>query len=548
MPKQFAIIIGIFLSLISTSQTCNNYFTTFVGDIGSDDIKGITIDSANNTYCIHQTNSASLITTSAAITPTFSGFYDAYINKFDSCGNLIWATYLGTSGFESGEKIAMSPDGNIVFTGYTNDNGLPTLSAQQPTSSGSYDCFIGKITPNGNLLWLTYFGKSGGEFAYDIKTDATGNIFIGGTTTSTNLATIGAFQMTHGGGTDAFIAKFNPSGNLIWCTYYGGTSSEDIHALDIDVYGNVIGVGESNSFNLNTSIGCIQPSKSNLADIYIIKLDNNGNRIFSTYFGGNATDDCNGLATDNSGNIYLGGQTQSTNFSVTANATQTTLAGLTDMILAKLSPTGALIYSTYYGGADIDVISRCKSYNNQIYFVGSSSSPTMPIVAAGTSSVLLNQQNHFIITINFTGGVQMAKYHGGSTTGADITSDLAISKNSITISGKSTSTLYPVTSGAYQTLHKGNEDGVLTKIVYTNSLSTVGKTESNKLEQFNFYPNPTDNFITIKCDNETGENLIFDSQGILIKRTKENIIDLSDFSRGTYFLKNNLGCKKIIKN
>lgn len=548
MPKQLAIIIGSFLSLLATSQTCNTYFTTYVGDIGSDDIKGIAMDAANNAYCIHQTNSASLITTSAAITPTFSGFYDTYINKFDSCGNLIWATYLGTSGFESGEKITMAPDGNIVFTGYSSDTGLPTLAAQQPTNNGSYDCFVGKITPSGSLVWLTYFGKSGSEFAYDIKTDAAGNIFIGGTSTSTNLATPGAFQITHGGGTDAYIAKFNSSGILQWCTYYGGSSSEDIHALDIDTFGNVIGVGESNSFNLSTSAGCMQPGKGNMADIYIIKFDNNGNRIFSTYFGGNATDDCNGLATDNAGNIYLGGQTQSTNFSVTATATQSTLAGFTDMILAKLSPTGALLYSTYYGGTEIDVINRGKSYNNQIYFVGSSSSPTMPIIAAGTNSVLQNQQNHFIITTNFSGAVQMAKYYGGSVTGADITSDLAVSKNTITMSGKSTSTLYPVTSGAYQTIHQGNEDGILTKIAYTNTLSTVGKFEPTTLEDFSFYPNPTNSFITIKSSSKITENLIFDYQGILLLRTKENTIDLTGLTKGIYFLKNILGCKKIIKN
>jgi hypothetical protein len=548
MSKPLAIILGILFSLIVKTQTCNNYFTTYYGDDGSDDIKGIAMDATNNTYCIHQTNSASLTTTTAAITPTFSGFYDAYINKFDSCGNLIWATYLGTNGFESGEKIAISPDGNIVFTGYSSDNGLPTLAAQQPSNNGSYDCFVGKISPNGNLIWLTYFGKSGGEFSYDIKTDAAGNIFIGGTTTSTNLATPMAFQSTHGGGTDAFIAKFSSSGNLLWCTYYGGSSSEDIHALDIDVFGNVIGVGESNSFNLNTTAGCIQPSKGNMADIYIIKFDNNGNRIFSTYFGGNAIDDCNGLATDNVGNIYLGGQTQSTNFSVTATATQTTLAGFTDMILAKLSPTGALLYSSYFGGAEIDIIIRGKSYNNQIYFIGSSSSPTMPVVAAGTNSVLQNQQNHFIITTNYLGTVQMAKYYGGSASGTDISSDLSISKNTITLSGKSTSTLYPVTPGAYQTIHKGNEDGVLTKIAYTNTLSSVGKSETSAIEPFSVFPNPTNSFIIVKASASIIENLIFDCHGLLLLKTKENTINLTEYTPGIYFIKNNLGCKKIITN
>ncbi len=539
-------ILLVLISFFTYSQTCNKYFVTYTGDDGSDDMRGICVDQDKNTYCIHQTNSASLTTTPAAISTTFNGFYDAYINKFDSCGNLVWATYLGTTNFESGEKICMSPDGNIVFTGYSNGNGLPTLAAYQATNNGNYDCFVGKINPNGNLIWLTYFGKSGSEFAYDIKTDATGNIFIGGTTTSTNLATSGAFQTTHGGATDAYIAKFNSNGSLVWCTYYGGSSSEDIHALTIDNSSNIIGVGESHSFNLSTSAGCLQSTKNNLADIYILKLDNTGNRIFSTYFGGNAIDDCNGLTTDNTDNIYIGGQTQSTDFTVTAGATQTTNAGSTDMIIAKLTPTGSLMYCSYYGGASNDIITRAQNYNNQIYFLGSSSSPTMPVVAAGSNSVLTNQQNHFLITSNYNCNIQLAKYFGGNINGADISSDLAISKNTISISGKSTSTMYPVTSGAYQTTQKGNEDGVLAKLAYTNTLSTVSL-EKNKINTFNVYPNPTNDFIFIESNAVDVEYSLIDVTGKTILTSSQNYIDLKNLQNGIYFLKNNTTYKKIIK-
>ncbi|MCA0428973.1 MAG: SBBP repeat-containing protein [Bacteroidetes bacterium] len=536
----------LFVVINYSAQPCNTYFTTYCGDDGSDDMKGIAQDQQNNTYCIYQTNSASLTTTPSAITATFSGFYDAYITKFDSCGNLLWATYLGTSGFESGEKIALSPDGNIVFTGYSSANGLPTLAAFQPTNNGSYDCFVGKISPTGNLIWLTYFGKSGGEFAYDIKTDASGNIFIGGTTTSTNLATSGAFQTTHGGGMEAYIAKFNSNGILQWCTYFGGSSTEDIHALTVDNVNNVIGVGESNSFNLSTSPGCIQSTKNNQADIYIIKLDNNGNRIFSTYFGGNGIDDCNGLTTDNTGNIYLGAQTKSTDFTVTATATQTTLAGNTDMLLAKFSPTGALLYSSYFGGIDNDIINRAQNYNNKIYFIGSSASPTMPVIAAGSNSVLLNQQNHFIITTDYNCNIQMAKYYGGSGNGTDASTDLAISKNTIALSGNSTSTVYPVSSGAYQTIWKGNTDGVLTKIAYTNTLSTVNL-KFNEKESFDVFPNPTSSEIYIQTTKEITFCKLIDLNGKIILESKnENKIYLNTVPSGIYFITTNLGVKKII--
>jgi hypothetical protein len=161
---------------------------------------------------------------------------------------------------------------------------------------------------------------------------------------------------------------------------------------------------------------------------------------------------------------------------------------------------------------------------------------------------LQNQQNHFIITTNYLGTVQMAKYYGGSASGTDISSDLSISKNTITLSGKSTSTLYPVTPGAYQTIHKGNEDGVLTKIAYTNTLSSVGKSETSAIEPFSVFPNPTNSFIIVKASASIIENLIFDCHGLLLLKTKENTINLTEYTPGIYFIKNNLGCKKIIKN
>ncbi|MEO6301674.1 MAG: SBBP repeat-containing protein, partial [Bacteroidia bacterium] len=310
----------LFVALESNSQSCN-YWSTYLGNMGSDDMRGIAIDNSNNSYVIMQTDSPSLTITPGLISDVIIGGNDVYIAKFDSCGNFVWATYLGTTSFDSGEKITVSSDGNIVFTGYTQGTGLPcTSGCFQAGNAGQWDCFLGKIAPNGNLLWLTYFGSNGSDFAYDMSCDFNGNIFIGGTTTSTNLyVNASSFQQTFGGNTDAFVAKFSATGILKWCTYYGGLGSEDIHVLTTDAFGSVFGTGGSSSFNLSTSPGCIQPSKDNGMDCYIIKFDSLGNRIFSSYLGGNAIDDAWGLATDGAGNLYMSGQTTSTNFTTTTS-------------------------------------------------------------------------------------------------------------------------------------------------------------------------------------------------------------------------------------
>ena len=242
-----------------SQQTCSN-FSTYFGGNQFDEIKSVCVDVNKNSYVIGNTYSNDLPVTLGLINDTASGNYDVFLAKFDSCGALIWSTYFGGIGYESAEKMEITHDGNIVFCGYTTSVTTPTtLGCFQPNNNGGYDCYLTKITPNGLIVWSTFFGKSGGDFAFDLKIDAVDNIIIGGTSTSTNLYTTPfSFQPNHKGNTDAFIARFSKNGLLKWCTYYGGAGSEDIHALAVDLNCNIIGVGESFSNNLNTSSTAFQ--------------------------------------------------------------------------------------------------------------------------------------------------------------------------------------------------------------------------------------------------------------------------------------------------
>ena len=209
------------------SQTCT-LVSSYFGGTQQDEIKGVCIDNNKNSYLLGNTYSTDLPITIGKINDTNSGDFEAFLCKFDSCGILKWCTYFGTSAYDSGEKIALTNDGNIVFCGYTSGvTSHTTLGCFQPISGGGYDCFITKINPNGTIIWSTYFGKSGGDFAFEIKVDNYDNIIIGGTTTSPNLyTTASSFQQVKQANTDAFIARFDKNGQLKWSTYYGGNASE----------------------------------------------------------------------------------------------------------------------------------------------------------------------------------------------------------------------------------------------------------------------------------------------------------------------------------
>jgi hypothetical protein len=463
--KYYFLSVLCFCSFILCSQPCPQ-LSTYFGKSQIDDFKGICKDHKGNIYAIGNTTSNDLPVTAGAFQTTYKANYEAFMVKFDSCGTLIWCTYFGTNGFDSGEKIAYSSsDSSIVITGFTDGTDLDTtFNCFQPTSNGMNECFLAKFNLNGQAKWVTYFGGTNSDFSYAVTIDPKANIIIGGTSLSPTIHTTTlSFQQNLVGAVDAFITRFNKNGQLKFSTFYGGSSAEDIHDVTTDVDGNIIGVGGSFSNNLNTSVGCLQPSSNGGMDIYVIKLDSVGNRLFSTYIGGSGVDDSYGVCTDPQKNIYLTGHTTSNDFYKTAISHQTLIAGSNDNFCLKLTPTGTLVWSTIYGGSSFDLNVHCKiDANNNIYSLINSQSNDFPMLGTANYTVY-NGSNEIVITkINSNGQLMWSSYKGGS--GGEVPGDLVLFKNRIVICGSSSSADFPVNAGNYQLTNSGQDDGFLTSI------------------------------------------------------------------------------------
>lgn len=560
------------------SQTCT-LVSTYFGGTQQDEIKSICIDVNKNSYVLGNTYSIDLPITPGKINDTPSGDYDSFLSKFDSCGILKWFTYIGTSGYDSGEKMTLTNDGNIVFCGYTAGvTSHTTLGCFQSVSGGGYDCFITKINPNGNIIWSTYFGKSGGDFAFDIKVDNYDNIVIGGTTTSIGLyTTVSSFQQIKDANTDAFIARFDKNGQLKWCTYYGGNGSEDIHALSIDKNYNIIGVGGSFSTNLNTSIGAHQLMNDGTMDGYIIKLDSNCVRIFSSYLGGSGIDDLWGNTTDALGNIYLSGHTTSTDFDLTPGAYQAINNGSNDWFITKFSPLGVLQISTLLGGTLNDMNTRMvRSGINELTLLGKTESANFPMIGASYQS--LKSASYDVVIAKFS-TLNLIPYwtsfYGGN--GDEESWDLATITNShFAFVGGCNSTTYPVSLSAYQPTLNISLDGIFTKLNIGNLIpnhdndpikndeiinvdnltpTNISSDNLNKNDNALFvYPNPAKESIWINSSIPFSYNFI----NILGEKifSKTNITDTENMSikhliNGIYFLtittKQSIRTFKIIK-
>ncbi len=500
MKRPLILFILLTLHVSGRCQTTCNSFSTYFGGTQSDEIKSLCMDSLKNTYVIGNTYSTDLPVTPGLIHDTYSGNYDGFISKFDSCGGLVWCTYLGGSNFDSAEKITTTGDGNLVFCGYTSSlNTFTSTGCFQPVQNGSYDCFITKIDPSGHIIWSTYFGKSGGDFAFDLKADRFNHIIIGGTTTSANLyTTSGSFQPTISGNTDAFIARFSPDGLLKWCTYYGGNNSEDIHAIALDDDCNIIGAGGSFSTNLNTSAGAFQNVNDGSNDVYLIKLDSSGARLFSTYIGGGGVDDTWGLVCDRFSQIYLAGHTSSSNFDTTAGAYQTFNKGLNDWFITKWAPNGTLLKSTLFGGTANDNLARMVlSSPYELTLAGQTESNSVPMTSAGTQPANGGGYDVLIAKFNTISFIPLwASYYGGSMD-EEIFDIVSYKSSFLEFTGTTSSTNFPLSASPYQAALNASVDGYMVKLNVGN-LVPLGLQTITSNNSISVYPNPFKNTLYIK--------------------------------------------------
>jgi hypothetical protein len=249
--------------------------------------------------------------------------------------------------------------GNTYDTGDTSSADFPTTpDAFQTTYGGNGDAFVTKLNPTGSaLVYSTYLGGSGGDAGSGLDLDASGNAYVTGFLTSADFPTTpGAFQENFGGGDDdSFVTKLDPAGaTLIYSTYLGGTASERSAAIAVDAAANAYVVGHTDSTDFPTTPAAFQRTLSGGVDVFVTKINPTGSAlVYSTYLGGSGIgaveeEEPDAITVDASGNAYVTGGTDSTNFPTTPGAFQTSFGGGSrDAFVTKLNPSGsALVYST----------------------------------------------------------------------------------------------------------------------------------------------------------------------------------------------------------
>jgi hypothetical protein len=254
---------------------------------------------------------------------------------------LIYSTFLGGSGFDLASKIAIDSSGNAYVTGFAGAGFPVTPGAFQTLFSGGNDAFLTKLNATGTaLFYSTFLGGSGNDIGNGIAVNAAGNAYVTGTTDSSNFPTMpGAFQSVKAVGLDAFVAELSATGNsLAYSTYLGGAANDFGNDIALDSAGNASVVGQTGSSDFPTTADAIQSGfGGGNGDVFISRLSPTGTElVFSTYLGGSNTDSGLSLAVDAAGRISVTGVTFSDDFPTTPGAFQTTFGGASDAFVAKV--------------------------------------------------------------------------------------------------------------------------------------------------------------------------------------------------------------------
>jgi hypothetical protein len=272
------------------------------------------------------------------------------------------------------------------------------------------------LTIDPSLAWGTYFGGIDTEYDPNVGVGYSGEVYLTGYTRSATNIAISGFQMTQGSVEDAFLAKFDSTGQIIWSTYYGGESWEKAIGVVVDRAGCVYMCGNTSSFfgvAYNGYQNFYTPGLWVPTDAFLVKFNAAGARMWGTYFGGDNQDGFGSMVIDSAGDLYVTGAAASA-FGVAVNGHQNTHGGDFDGVVAKFDTSGGLLWSTYYGGSESDGIGDITlDDSNNVYIVGTSQSDT-GIAWNGFRDTLDGYNDLYIAKFNSAGVRQWGTYYGGS--------------------------------------------------------------------------------------------------------------------------------------
>ena len=257
-------------------------YSTYLGGNADDFAIGIVVDSSGDVYVTGVAYSGNFPTTAGAFQTSFAataGNSNAFVTKLNRTGSaLVYSTYLGGTGSDHGDGMAVDSLGNAYVSGFAQSANFPTTAgAFQTALAGSQNAFVTELNPGGSaLLYSTYLGGSSSDYAVCLAVDSSGNAYVSGFARSANFpTTAGAFQTALAGSQNAFVTELNPGGSaLVYSTYFGGSDEDQGYGIAVDSLGNAYVTGYTASSNFPATEGAFQTSLAGGQNAFVAKFEN----------------------------------------------------------------------------------------------------------------------------------------------------------------------------------------------------------------------------------------------------------------------------------
>ncbi|MCB9871703.1 MAG: hypothetical protein H6837_17750 [Planctomycetes bacterium] len=471
-------------------------WSTLLGGRGFDIARAVDVDRSGLVTVTGETQSINFPTTLGAYDRTFNGTgsstvleFDIFVSRLDprskSADQLVHSTYLGGKGnFEVPAAVSVDGLSIVTLVGATDSADFPVTNNayKQSYGAGLSKGFACQIDPRASglaqLRYSSFLGGSSDDVATSLHVDSAGVMVIGGSSNSADFpVTPGAFATSIRGGEEGFVLRLDTrrvgTAQLVYSTFFGGSSGESVNALDVDLLGRITLGGSTTSADFPTTAGARDRVLNGASDGYLLVLDATrlgpAQLLYSSYLGGKDQDSVTGLVVGPVGQIVAVGSTHSTDFPASIGAVGPALKGGRDAFVVRIDPSAPaptqLGYSTFLGGgADDAAFGVCVDSNGHIVVGGSTMSIDFPTTAGAYSPAYLGNRDAFVARIDAgkkgLSQLSYASYVGGA---ASVDSLLGLhldESDTAFLFGNSTtsSTPFPTTLGAYSQKTAGGLD------------------------------------------------------------------------------------------
>lgn len=372
-----------FITKLTLSPAPQIVYSTFIGGHSDDAGSAIAVNTAGQAFITGFTGSSDFPVV-APFQATLLGVRNVFVTKLSADGSkILYSTFLGGGADDEGRGIAVDASGNIYITGLTDSPNFPLQNSARTAPAG-FDAFAAKILAGGTSLgYSVLLGGGANDSGSAIAVDTAGNAFVAGSTSSTDFfVTPNANQPTLRGAQNAFMAKLDPRGTILFSTFHGGSANDAAAAVALDSAGAAYMTGSTTSpdFPVLLPLQAFTGSKN----AFVSKFSPAGGLLYSTFLGGSGQDTGTAIAVDTMGNAYIAGRTTSADF-----PEKNPVQGLTpgeNAFLAELNSIGnSIVYSTPLGGSGDDfalAIAIDTANPASAYVAGGTTSADFPVVNA----------------------------------------------------------------------------------------------------------------------------------------------------------------------